>query len=267
MDGLAEQLNSAGWVKFPYDPKLAEWVRQITPAAQACAADPKLLADWLRCDRTWFVGVNCLPNNESGAVGASGPLRGNAIDFIKKNVCPEHVNWDRAQISICYQGYPRPWDQESEAAQRFRRTRGAAHVDGLMRGDPSGARKLKELHRFLLGIPLLDVPKGAAPFVVWEGSHERIRAAFLQAYKNHPPDDWPNIDVVEIYKQTRREIFETCRRVEIPAKPGEAYVVHRMALHGMAPWPDDLEGPKEGRMIAYFRPTDGISPEDWLNLP
>ncbi|MCP5075632.1 MAG: hypothetical protein GY947_20375 [Rhodobacteraceae bacterium] len=267
MDRLAAQYHKLGWVKFPFDPKLADWVRQITPAAQACTADPKLLADWLRCDGTWFVGVNCLPNDDGGAVGSSGPLRGNAVDFIWENLCPEHVNWDQAQISVCYRGYPRPWDQESEAAKKFRRNRAAAHVDGLKRERPKAERKLKEFHRFLLGIPLMDVPSGAAPFVIWEGSHERIRAAFKRALDDHPPESWTDINLVEIYQQTRREIFETCRRVEIPAKPGEAYVVHRMALHGMAPWPDELEGPESGRMIVYFRPTAGMGPTEWLMAP
>ena len=267
MDGLAQQFFKRGWVRFPRDADLADWVRAATPTARACATDPALIEQWLRCNGTWFVGVNCLPNDARGAVQASGPLRGQAVDFIKDNIGPEQVNWDRAQISVCYRGYPKPWSQESKAAFRYRRNRDAAHVDGLLRTGPDARRKLQEFHRFLLGLPLADCPAGAAPFVIWEGSHEIVRAAFVRAFAGHPPEAWSDIDVTDIYHQTRREIFETCARVEIPARPGEAYVIHRLALHGMAPWPDTLDGPEMGRMIAYFRPQDGVSPRDWLEQP
>ena len=74
------------------------------------------------------------------------------------------------------------------------------------------------------------------------------------------------MDVTEIYHAARREAFETCRRVEITARPGEAYVVHRLALHGVAPWRDGTPAGPDGRMIAYLRPE---LPEtgDWLALP
>ncbi len=267
MDGIAEQFYAKGWAKFAYDPKIADWVAKTAPAAHACAADPQLRADWLRCNGTWFVGVNCLPNDRAGAVGESGTLRGQVIDFIHETITSEHVNWDQAQVSVCYRGYPKPSDQESEAAHRFRLKRDAAHVDGLLRAGADGGRKLQEFHCFLLGIPITHNPAGAAPFVIWEGSHEIIRAAFTRAFEGHSPEDWCDLNVADIYKQTRRKIFDTCRRVELAARPGEAYVVHRMALHGMAPWPDTLEGPDEGRMIAYFRPTSDMSPRNWLDVP
>jgi len=48
--------------------------------------------------------------------------------------------------------------------------------------------------------------------------------------------------------------------------PGEAYLVHRFALHGVAPWDEDAKAGPDGRMIAYFRPElpdRGL----WLNAP
>ena len=61
-------------------------------------------------------------------------------------------------------------------------------------------------------------------------------------------------------------IFDTCKRVEVTARPGEAYLVHRLALHGTAPWRDSAESGTDGRMIVYFRPeTGGLG--DWLSAP
>ena len=47
-------------------------------------------------------------------------------------------------------------------------------------------------------------------------------------------------DVTAVYQQTRRRVFESCNRVKIIARPGEAFIVHRLALHGMAPWVADV---------------------------
>ena len=126
---------------------------------------------------------------------------------------------------------------------------------------------LRERHGFILGIPLTATDPGAAPLVVWEGSHEVLRAALVEAFEGRPPADWPDLDVTEIYQATRRRIFETCPRVAIHARPGEAYLVHRLALHGVAPWAEGANGPPEGRMIAYFRPDAGMDAEAWLTAP
>jgi len=40
----------------------------------------------------------------------------------------------------------------------------------------------------------------------------------------------------------------------LPAAPGQAYLLHRLALHGVAPWADGAEASADGRMVAYFRP-------------
>ncbi len=74
------------------------------------------------------------------------------------------------------------------------------------------------------------------------------------------------MDVTEAYHAARREVFETCARVVVHARPGEAYLIHRLALHGVAPWRAGAKAPPEGRMIAYFRPEIG-SPADWIEAP
>ena len=83
-----------------------------------------------------------------------------------------------------------------------------------------------------------------------------------------PPVDWRGEDVTAAYTAARREVFETCRRITVTARPGEAYLAHRLSLHGVAPWADDA-GSEGMRMIAYFRPDPfpGASPAWWLARP
>lgn len=241
-----------GWIRFPHDPAIAEWAARARPVADACRTDPALRARWLRCGGTWFVGVNALPNDSSGAVPDARvpPLGGAPIRFIADVLGFPGIAWDRAQISVCYPGYPQPSPGESNAAFRFRRERDAAHVDGIRRAEGK-RRRLGEAHGFILGVPLTDPPAGAAPLVVWEGSHEIMRRALRERLTDVPPERWLDEDITETYTAARRECFEACRRVVVAARPGEAYLIHRLALHGVAPWTARDEGE---RMVAYFRP-------------
>jgi len=135
-----------------------------------------------------------------------------------------------------------------------------------MQRTEGGRRRLGELHGFILGLPLTETPPGAAPLVVWEGSHEIIRRVLRKRYRGIPPERWADEDVTEAYRSARQECFETCRRQALHARPGEAYLVHRLALHGVAPWTAEAQGE---RMIAYFRPNPfpASSPEWWLERP
>jgi hypothetical protein len=61
-------------------------------------------------------------------------------------------------------------------------------------------------------------------------------------------------------------VFRRCRRVDLPARPGEATLLHRLTIHGVAPWAEGAEAPPEGRIVAYFRPlmarvSDWIAPD------
>ncbi len=259
---LRDHFFERGWCRFPYDQRLADWVDEGLPAARETLNAPEQ-EQWLRCGGTWFAGVNALPNDAAGAVPGGHPLAGDAFDFITQDLRLGDFAWDRAQVSICYPGYPIPGDHETEAAARFRRNRGGAHVDGLSPEGPNRRRHLREHHGFLLGIPMAEVGTGASPLVVWEGSHELMRAAFTETFANLPPARWGDVDVTDDYQAARKRAFDACERVEISAQPGEAYLVHRLALHGVAPWaPGAVAGP-DGRMICYFRPEIG-GPEDWL---
>lgn len=252
-----------GWCKFGRDDALARWLEQAIPAARRAVEDPAN-AHWLRCQGTWFAGVNVLPNDVFGAVAGSGPLRGKAVDFATRMV-GETVRWDPGQVSVIHPGYPRPKEGEGAAAFRFRRDRDAAHVDGL-HAVGEGRRMLREPHAFVLGIPMTETSPGASPMVVWEGSHKVMRAAFAAEFGRYDPENWHEIDLTGTYRAARRKVFESCTRVKVHARPGEAYLVHRLALHGVAPWQDEAIAPPEGRMIAYFRPELSGPLAGWLEL-
>ncbi len=254
-----------GWCCFPYDPSLADWVTRTLPAARRAGAAPQN-ACWLRYQGTWFAGVNVLENDEAGAVDAGPKLAGTAIDFIHETLGLRDVAWDRGQVSVCYPGYPRPMQSESDAVFRYRLNRDAAHVDGLRAEGPGRCRHVREYHGFILGIPMVETSPDASPFVAWERSHVCMRAAFDALFTGAAPEGWGDVDATAAYQAARHEVFATCKRVEVNASPGEAYLVHRLALHGFAPWGSSATAGPDGRMVVYFRPPIG-GPRRWLSDP
>ena len=228
-------LLDKGWALWPVDTHVLEWVEHALPVAKSRVNAPALIAEWLQCEGTWFVGVDALPNEEDG--------------------------------SVIYPGYPRPRKGENDAGFRYRLKRDAAHVDGLLPVGQERRRKLLERHAYILGLPLTMCNAEASPLVIWEGSHRIMRDVFVQALGHLPESEWANVDLTDVYNDARRVVFETCRRLVLPATPGEAYLVHRFALHGVAPWGDGAFAPEEGRMIAYFRPELLNGTRDWLEMP
>jgi len=262
-DSATEQAYfTKGWYRFAYDPVLAQWIELTLEAARSAVAAPEN-AEWLRCGGTWFAGVNVLPNNAFGAVAGGTAVAGQAIDFVRGALGQTDPTWDRAQVSVVYPGYPLPMVSESTAAYHYRRDRDAAHLDGVLRVGPQKRRHLREHHAFILGIPMVQVSTDASPLVVWEGSHDIVRRRFRDYLRDTPPADWPGVDITELYQATRKEIFVDCPRVTITARPGEAYLVHRLALHGIAPWTTSACTGPDGRMIVYFRPDIGGA-QPWL---
>ena len=239
-----------GWAVFAFDQQIADWVAHATPAALSAIHAPEN-ADWLRCGGTWFAGVNVLENDASGAIIGSGALTGAVVDFLRTRNLPTD-NWDKAQISVIYPGYPQPGAQEIEQAFNYRLNRDAAHVDGLLPTGPDRRRVIGEPHAFVLGLPLNRTSADASPMVIWKGSHNLMRAALIDALRGHPETDWPETDVTEAYHAARRHVFKTCERVEIHAEPEQAYIIDRHTLHGVAPWGPNAIAPPEGRIIAYF---------------
>ncbi len=253
-----------GWATLAPDPALGAWAEAVRPPAARLVHDHR--DRWLRCGGTWFAGVNILPNGPDGAVPGGPPLPPALCARIAALSAIDRWAWEPAQVSVCYPGYPRPGDEESAAAARYRRDRDGAHVDGLLPEGPARRRHLRERHGFVLGVPLTATDAGAAPFVVWDGSHAVMRAAIAAAFAGVSPAQWGEVDVTDAYHAARRTCFGSCARIALHVRPGGAYLVHRLALHGVAPWAPGATAPPEGRMIAYFRPEPPRAIDDpwWL---
>jgi hypothetical protein len=241
-------MQADGFVVFDADPRVAAWARAARSVAEDLSRDAQARAAHLRHGGTWFVGVDMLPNGPDGSVGdalLAGPWQ-SAVPALAQH---------RAQVSIIYPGYPKQDDGESDANHRYRITRCAAHVDGLLPEGPDRRRFAREYHAYILGLPLNDVP--AAPTVVWRGSHVIMQCALANAIGTAPVG---SVDLTDAYHAARRLVFDRCERVALHARPGQSYLIHRFALHGTAPW----AGPdREGRMVAFFRP-EFTTPEQWL---
>lgn len=254
-----------GWCRFSYSADLATWVEYSLGAARDAVVEPEF-QKWLRCGGTWFAGVNALANDGTGAVENGPPLLGPPINFINQELGLADIEWDRGQVSVCYPDYPQPMPHESEAAYRYRVNRAAAHVDGVLPEGPERRRHLRQHHAFILGIPMVEVSPDASPFTIWEGSHEFVRSTLEERFDGLAWHRWGDEDITHTYQGMRREIFESCKRVEVTARPGEAYLVHRLALHGIAPWRNNTNVGEDGRMICYFRP-EMENGDTWLSSP
>lgn len=252
---VAGDLDRRGWQRFAATSARRAWARHARRAALGWLETGDTAPVW-RCGGTWSPGVDALDNDESGAVAGSGPLpRPKAPPSGAPGLATLPLH--KGQLSVLRPGYPQPWDGESPAAFRFRQSRDGAHLDGLLPIGPERRRMLREPHAFILGLPLNDTDPGASPLVVWEGSHRILQDAIGAALAPHAPAAWPDIDLTATYQAARRRCFETCRRVPLHAAPGEALLLHRALLHGMAPWEDGAAAPPEGRIVAYFRPQIG----------
>ena len=259
---MVETFLTDGFVTFAADPDIADWAGHARIAGIKAASSPDL-AKWLVCGGTWFVGVDALPNDEYGRIGESGPIKGQAINVVERlygHVPQLHC----AQVSVTYPGYPKPREGEGSAAFRYRLNRDAAHVDGVRAVGPDRRRVIDEPHAWILGTALSDASPDAAPLVVWKGSHIIMRDALQRAVAARDPANWHKVDVTESYQAARREVFETCARIELPLQPGQAVLLHRLVLHGVAPWADGASAAPEGRMIAYFRPHMEGGVPAWL---
>lgn len=263
MSEIADALRKDGWAMLPRSDVLSDWVRHVHPTARMIAEDADQKAVWLRHGETWFAGVNVLPNDVKGRVGDGREIPAYIIQLIAGLGMPTEL--DAAQISVVYPGYPKQDADETDQAHRFRKIRDAAHLDGLLPVGVDRRRHLHEPHAYVLGIPLTKTSTDASPMVVWRGSHLMVQKNFMVALGQLPPDQWQDVDLTEIYHETRYKTFMECERVEVHAQPGSAYLVHRLAIHGVAPWGAEATAPLEGRMIAYFRP-ELSKIADWLSL-
>ncbi|MGR3467725.1 MAG: hypothetical protein ACU0CI_07570, partial [Shimia sp.] len=246
-------------------PGLETWRAAALRRVQDRLSDPVERERWLRHGGTWFAGVGSLGADPTGAP-AGGPSLPEDLPRLCAEVVGAPFPFDPGQLSITFPGYPLRDPGESEAAARFRRRRDAAHVDGLLPHGVDRRRHMSEPHAFVLGIPLTHAEATAAPLVVWEGSHALIRAAFARRLAGIAPEDWAGEDLTEVYHDVRRTCFEACPRRIVPTTPGEIVLLHRLMLHGVAPWEDGARAEHDMRAIAYFRPALPTS-VNWLREP
>lgn len=246
-----------GFVVFNPDRAVADWAKTaiINIKNDIQPIDDKSKS--VRHGGTWFPGIDALGNAQDGSIDGihlKGAWRALVPDL------PLHP----AQVSIIYRGYPRQDDDESDASHRYRITRFAAHVDGVLPVGPKRRRYAREYHAYILAIPLNLAP--VAPTIVWRGSHRIMQAAFTNVIGRENPKF---VDITDAYHAARRVVFDTCEPVPLSMKTGQSALIHRLALHGTAPWPDDTAGPKEGRMIAFFRPelSELDAAQAWLTAP
>lgn len=247
--------RARGWLRLGPCEDILAWTEAARP--QALAATRK--STDRRCGGTWMPGVDALGNDPDGGVaGVPFPARlSDALHHL--HLTPR--SWHKAQVSAVLPGYPKPGAEETEGAARFRLRRDAAHLDGLLPVGPDRRRKLREPHGFILGIPLTEASAEASPLVVWEGSHVDLQEAISTTLRDVPQDQWQDADLTEVYQTTRARIFETRPRVPLPVQMGEATLLHRHLLHGVAPWGQGATADPEGRIIAYLRPElDGGLP-------
>jgi hypothetical protein len=244
---------SDGCVVFPRTSQTAAWANAAHAAALAITADPAQQGLHLRHGKTWFVGVDALPNLSDGSIG------GVALAGLWEDLISPSEPWHRAQLSVVYPGYPRRDPDETDVAHRFRHQRFAAHVDGLLPVGDARRRFLGEWHGFILGLPLNI--SDAAPLMIWPGSHQLMGDALRHAIDEADPTQ---VDLTDAYQAARRQVFDTITPVAVVAEPGQAILLHRHLLHGVAPFLPDQSAPSEGRMIAYFRPSAAGGPAAWL---
>jgi len=242
---------------LPHSAAMETWVRGAAEVARGQIDAPHHAEQW-RHAGTWCVGLDLLGNDRAGRVASGAPL---PLDL------PAGVAaWDGAQVSVCRAGYPGRDPGETKGAVRYRRLRDAAHVDGLLPIGPGRRRMLRETHAVVIGLPLNACGAGASPLVVWEGGVAILRAAFIKALAGVEVADWAEADLTEVYHTARARCFAACTRRVVHAPLGAGYMVHRLALHGVAPWEDGAESRPEGRMVAYFRPQLADM-ADWLAAP
>jgi hypothetical protein len=227
-----------GWLRLGPDPAIAAWA---AAARRRLAAALAASDDW-RAGGTWFPGVDALAND------AAGGLDGTAFPWAALPLAPRPLH--PAQLSVVRPGYPRP--DADAAAHRWRLHRDGAHVDGLIA--TAGRRRIAEPHAWVLGLPLTAADAGAAPLVVWEGSHRLVAAALASALAGVPAPGIGGADITDAYVAARRTAFDVCPRRCLPAAPGEALLLHRMLVHGIAPWAPGAAAEPPGRAIAYLRP-------------
>lgn len=264
-DPICDRLNAfrrTGYACFPASDVARAWAAAARACLPSLQATPEAFGG-LRHGGTWLPGLGAVPNAADGSL--PGAQFGTPALALVEALGLWPAQWHRAQLSVALPRYPGVDPDERAGAARFRRTRDAAHLDGLVPVGSARRRHLREPHAFILGIAVTEASAAASPLVVWPESHRTLREALAETLCTIPEEHWPDVDLTDAYVAARRMVFDQHIRTEVPLSPGEAVLLHRHMLHGIAPWAEDAWAAPEGRAIAYFRP-ELASLGAWLRL-
>tara|TARA_B100000902_G_scaffold171834_1_gene166099 strand:+ start:425 stop:1258 length:834 start_codon:yes stop_codon:yes gene_type:complete len=269
-------LKKNGWSFLNVDSIHYEWT--IEAKKQLETKFHQKLFDFknFRCGSTWFVGTNFLDNSSNGNIGAK-LMSKKIFNNILKKFGPNIKYWDKGQVSICWPGYPKKDEKETEQSFNFRIKRFASHIDGII---PFGSRKrrfAKEFHAFILGFPIQNNCLDCAPLVLWEGSHKIFRKFFKEIYEGITSNKISSIDITELYNEYRKKVFTNCEVKKIVPQFNQPFLLDRHILHGIHKWKEKnnvkfnsknnrpLNSISDGRITIYFRPVF-FNPLDWVNM-
>ena len=269
-------LNKNGWSFLNTDHIHYEWIAEAKEQLETKFHQKLYDYNDLRCGSTWFVGANFLDNSSNGNIGTKSMSKF-FFSNISKKFGPNIKYWDKAQVSICWPGYPKKDAKETKKSYDFRIKRFASHIDGVI---PFGSKKrrfAKEFHAFILGFPLHNNCLDCAPLVLWEGSHKIFRKFFKEIYEGISSNKISNIDITEFYNECRKKVFKNCEVKKITPQFKQPYLLDRHVLHGIDEWREKknvkcspknhrlLNSLSDGRIIVYFRPVF-FNPHDWINM-
>ena len=229
-----------GWVRFPFDPEIATWVGAARAPAVQTLDDPELRRLWLRCGGTWFAGVNALPNTADGALPehAVPPLGGRAIEFIARHLGLVRIRmgqgagldlFSRLSATLRRGKRGRIWFSIAPRRCACRR------VAPVRSGPPKNTQRNPWVHPW----PSADrcTRQRCADGGLRRLATKSCAGRFQNAWRVSRRGTGRRKMWTEAYVSARRQCFERCPRVTIPARLGEVYLVHRLCLHGVAPWP------------------------------
>ena len=269
-------LNKNGWSFLNTDHIHYEWIAEAKEQLETKFHQKLYDYNDLRYGSTWFVGANFLDNSSNGNIGTKSMSKF-FFSNISKKFGPNIKYWDKAQVSICWPGYPKKDAKETKKSYDFRIKRFASHIDGII---PFGSKKrrfAKEFHAFILGFPLHNNCLDCAPLVLWEGSHKIFRNFFKEIYEGISFNKISNIDITELYNECRKKVFKNCEVKKITPQFKQPYLLDRHVLHGIDEWREKknvkcspknhrlLNSLSDGRIIVYFRPVF-FNPHDWINM-
>ncbi len=151
-------------------------------------------------------GCRRTPQRRDGAVPGGPPFLARPMEFIKNDLRfapPLH----RAQVSVCYPGYPRTSPDETPAAFGFRLNRDASPCRRASGGRPGSPPLPERAAAYIWGFRSRKPVRMPRRWSLWQGSHRHMGKVFTEALANKAQAEWPGIDLTEAYQAARREVF------------------------------------------------------------